>query len=410
MKFVQSTAFLLSGFGVYTWLRHLFSAAASLAGATVYLLYPYFWTRTLYFIGDYPQLLALLLLPVCLWALTALHNQSRARYWLAAVVALAALVFSHNLTAMLGAGALSLYWLLLAVGYRRPDGLLRCAVAALLAALLSAALWLPALADLSLVQIDNARGGICHFSRTFLLWRELFSFQSPFLDSGSGGLLKFPYTFGAASWLAGDGRAGQSAVRGAQGAPGLGPRRRPVCPGNALAHDLPVSKRLWEKIPALSFLQFPFRFLGMLRLARCWRPPWPSTPGRPVGVGCRASFWRWLLPWFSSRICFPDIHHFPPMPVKTLSPEDTRLLERTLGNWGMTDSHESLVQGADIERRHRTDSGAGCGAADMAFAPRGSRGSVRTDGADAAASALSTPAGALGDGPRLSQVQLAGWR
>ena len=36
------------------------------------------------------------------------------------------------------------------------------------------------------------------------------------------------------------------------------------------------------------------------------------------------------------------------MPVKTLSPEDTRLLERTLGNWGMTDSHESLVQGAEL--------------------------------------------------------------
>ena len=162
----------------------MFSAAASLAGATVYLLYPYFWTRALYFVGDYPQLLGLLLLPVCLWAFTALHAQSRIRHWVAAVGALAALVFSHNLTTMVGAGVLSIYWLLLAAGYRKPDGLLRCALAALLAALLSAAFWLPALADLSLVQIDNARGGIYHFSRTFLLWRNSSVFSLLFWTVG----------------------------------------------------------------------------------------------------------------------------------------------------------------------------------------------------------------------------------
>ena len=348
LKFVLSTALLLSGFGVYALLRHLFSAAASLAGATVYLLYPYFWTRALYFVGDYPQLLGLLLLPVCLWAFTALHAQSRIRHWVAAVGALAALVFSHNLTTMVGAGVLYIYWLLLAAGYRKPDGLLRCALAALLAALLSAAFWLPALADLSLVQIDNARGGIYHFSRTFLLWRELFSFQSPFLDSRSGGLLKLPYTFGAASWLAVT--AGLVsllfAARKERRAWGLAGGLFALA---MLSLTLPVSKRLWEMIPALSFLQFPFRFLGIAPLG--------ALPTAALAVDAWPAGRRWLpgliLVMASSLVLFPYLFpghtsFTPPMPVKTLSPEDTRLLERTLGNWGMTESNEFLVQGANL--------------------------------------------------------------
>ena len=348
LKFVLSTALLLSGFGVYAWLRYAFSVTASLAGAALYLLHPYLWTRAHYFVGDYPQLLGLLLLPVCLWAFTALHMQSRIRHWVTAVVALAALVFSHNLTAMLGAGVLSLYWLLLAAGYRRPDGLKRCAVAALLAALLSAAFWLPALADLPLVQIDRGREGHYHFSRAFLQWRQLFSIQSPFLDSGSGGLLKVPYTFGTASWLAVT--AGLVsllfAARKERRAWGLAGGLFALA---MLSLTLPVSKRLWEMIPALSFLQFPFRFLGIAPLG--------ALPPAALAVDAWPAGRRWLpgliLLMASSLVLFPYLFpghtsFTPPMPVKTLSPEDTRLLEQTRGNWGMTDSHESLVQGADL--------------------------------------------------------------
>ena len=348
LKLVVTVALLLSGFGVYGWLRHAFSATASLAGATVYLLYPYFWTRALHFVGDYPQLLALLLLPVCLWAFTALHMQSRIRHWVTAVVALAALVFSHNLTAMLGAGVLSLYWLLLAAGYRRPDGLKRCAVAVLLAALLAAGFWLPALADLPLVQIDRGLEGAYHFSKSFLQWRQLFSFQSPFLDSGSGGLLKVPYTFGAATWLAvAAGLVSLSfAARKERRAWGL------VGSLFALAMlmlTLAVSKPLWETIPALSFLQFPFRFLGIAALG--------ALPAAALAVDAWPAGRRWLpgltLVMASSLVLFPYLFpghksFSPPMPVKTLSAEDTRLLEQTRGNWGMTNSNEYLVRGADL--------------------------------------------------------------
>ena len=177
---------------------------ASLVGAGLYLLQPHILTRSYYYVGAYPHLLALLLLPVCLWAFTSLHARSRTRNWLAAVLSLNVLVFSHTLLTMIGAAVLACYWLLLAIGYRRPSGLLRCAVAAMLAALLSAGFWLPALADLNLVGIEGARIGPLHFSIHFLGWWPLFSFPSLLLDSRAGNPSR-PLTtlgFGAASWAA----------------------------------------------------------------------------------------------------------------------------------------------------------------------------------------------------------------
>ena len=206
LKLVMTAGFILAGLGAYAWLRHAFSPEASLAGSALYLFFPFVWAREFFspdpFGGAYPKLLALLLLPVCLWAFTALHRQGRLPTWLAACVSLTALVYIHNLSAMIGASILLLYWVLLAVGYRRPEGLLRCAAAALVAALLSAAFWLPAIADLPFVQSENVRGGYFEFDRHFLDFRQLFSYQSPILDSRSGNPLTPIVTFGTASWLA----------------------------------------------------------------------------------------------------------------------------------------------------------------------------------------------------------------
>ena len=136
LKLVMTAAFILSGFGVYAWLRYAFGPEASLTGAALYLFHPRIWSREFFspgpFGGAYPQLLALLLLPVCLWAITALHRQGRLRDWIVACVSLTALVYCHNLTAMIGACVLFLYWLLLAAGYRktgRPFSLRSCRTA-----------------------------------------------------------------------------------------------------------------------------------------------------------------------------------------------------------------------------------------------------------------------------------------
>ena len=115
---------------------------------------------------------------------------------------MASLAVSHNLMALVGGAVLLSWWLMMFVGYRKIDGSLRCGAAALLAVLLTAAFWLPAVADLPYVQFDNTQRKLAHFSEFFLEWWQLTGFQSPILDSRAGNPLMPIDTFGVASWLA----------------------------------------------------------------------------------------------------------------------------------------------------------------------------------------------------------------
>ena len=349
-KVVVTVALILSGFGAYAWLRYAFSPAASLAGAALYLLHPHILTRSYYYEGSHPRLLALLLLPVCLWALTALHARSRIRYWLAAVITLTALVFSHTVLAMVGTGIVALYWLLLAIGYRRTPGLQRCVVAALLAALLSAGFWLPALADISYVQIENARHGHFQYSRHFLNWWSLFIFQSPFLDSRAGDPLinLINLGFGPASWLAlGAGIVSSIFIsrreRRYWGLAGV------LFALTMIMFTLPVSAPLWEIIPGLSLLQFPFRFLsiaplGILPAAAAATDAWPTGRRWMPAVSLVLVYVLALFPYLFPAHTAP----FPFKQVQTLTAEETHFFEQASLAWGLTHGNEFLVRGADI--------------------------------------------------------------
>ena len=349
LELVMTTALVLSGFGVYAWLRFVFSPAACLAAASLYLLHPVLLTRTVYFGGDYPQMLALLLLPICLWAFTALHARSSARNWVAAILSFAVLVVSHNLMAMAGVAVLFVYWLMLAAGYRKPDGLVRCAGAAAVTASLSAGFWLPALADLPLVQFENTQKRLGHFSNFFLHWWQLIGFQSPILDSRAGNPLRHLNTFGAATWLAL--AAGLLSVLFATG------RERRVwgLVGGLftlamLAMASSISQPVWETLPGLRIFQYPSRFLLIAPLG--------AMPAAALAVDAWGERRRWLtglaLVAASSLVLFPYLFpaHTPMFSpfraVERLTAEDTRAYE-PLGNvWGMSSFNEFLVQGADM--------------------------------------------------------------
>lgn len=350
LKLVVTVALLLAGFGAYGWLRYAFSPVASLVGTGLFLLHPHILTRSYYYVGAYPRLLALLLLPVCLWAFTSLHARSRIRNWLAAVLSLTALVFSHTLLAMIGAAVLAFFWLLLAIGYRRLDGLLRCALAALLAALLSAGFWLPALADLNLVNIEGARIGPFHYSIHFLNLWQLFSFPSLVLDSRAGNPLMPLNTlgFGAVSWAAL--LAGLVSLffvsrwdRRYWGLAGV------LFAISMIMLTLQISEPLWERVPGLSMVQFPFRFLSIAPLG--------ILPAAAVAVDASPTSRRWLpalaLVNASFLALFPYLFPAhtslsPNVEVRSLTAEDTRTFEQTSFAWGTTVSGEFLLRGADM--------------------------------------------------------------
>ena len=116
-----------------------------------------------------------------------------------------------------------------------------------------------------------------------------------------------------------------------------------------LSLTIPVSKSLWEKIPAFSFFQFPYRFLGAASLgallaAALAVDAWPAGRRWLPGLTLILASYLVLFPYL-----FPAHTLLPPFrPVKTLSAEDTRLAEQTGLAWGMTESNEFLVRGADM--------------------------------------------------------------
>ena len=282
LTLVITGAFILSGYAIYAWLRHTFSRKASLVSAALYLGMPHIYSRTFLHTGDYPQLLAILILPICLWAFTALFFHSRPRYWLAAVFSLGGLVLSHQQQALIGVFTLLLYCLILTAGYRRLDGLARCAVAALCAALVSAGYWLPALGDLPLVQVQGELQERDFHGIQFLSWVTLLSAQPFVWDFRAGNPLTGPHnTFGVAQWLTG--AAGVASVL-------LRPRDKrhliwcivgTLFSLAILSLTNPSAVILWENIPGLAILQFPFRLLpvavlGVLPAAAAAVDVWPK--------------------------------------------------------------------------------------------------------------------------------------
>ena len=350
-RIVITCAFFLSGMGTYGWLRKIFSQPSALAGTALFLAQPHFIFAEYYYLGDYPQMLALLLLPVCLWAVTALHFRPTPWYWLFAVVALSALVLSHNLTAIMGAVILLLNWLFLALVYRRVEGLVRCALAALVAASVTAAFWLPALVDLPFVQFENALKVRINYKAGFYSLLELTSFQPAFLDSSAGNPLMPPaFTFGVIQWLA-LGLCLISSVFARSRERRLWGLAGCLLALFFLALTMPFSEPVWNSLPWLNFLQFrfrllPFATLGSLSAAALTVDVWSSRhrwiPAIVLLLGSILPAFPYLFPNMASFTSFWSVEGIP-------GKSEVSGQEQTFDWDYIVGTGEFLVRGADMD-------------------------------------------------------------
>ena len=350
-RIVITCAFFLSGMGIYGWLRKMFSQPAALVGAALFLAQPHFIFAGYYYLGDYPQMLALLLLPVCLWAVTALHFRPTSWHWFSAVIALSALALSHNLTAFIGAVILSLYWLFLALVYRRPGGLVNCALAALAAASVTAGFWLPALLDLPFVQFENALNVRINYKAGFYSLLELTSFQPAFLDSSAGNPLMPPaFTFGVIQGVAlvlclisaVFARSREKRLWGLAGC---------LLALLFLALTMPVSEPVWNSLPWLHFLQFrfrllPFATLGSLSAAAFAIDVWPTRhqwiPAFVLLIGAILPPFPYLFPNLVSFTSFWSVEAVPGKSVIGGQEQDL--------DWDfIVGTGEFLVRGAEMD-------------------------------------------------------------
>ncbi|MBX3052186.1 MAG: hypothetical protein KF753_11960 [Caldilineaceae bacterium] len=350
-KLVITAAFALSGLAVYGWLRRLLHPLAGLIGALLFLTQPHIF-REFYFQGDYPQLLAILILPLSLWAFTALAQENRPGYWLLAPLCLALLVLAHNLTAMIGAAFLLVYWLLFWLHTGNGWGFVRGALAAVVAALLSALFWLPALGDVGLVQVQNLQQDFFHYSQYFLSWPELLAPIRAFDQRAANP--PFPHAPGWPAWLAvGAGtivglvvsfRRMRARRRGKDGAGFWALTGASLFVG-LLFLTVPSADPLWVWLPGLKLLQFPSRLLPLAGLAAALAGA-AAVAGLPVGWrGGAGLLFVAVTVLATSPMLFP---RHPFVPFSVLTPADTQAAEAENNLWGMTSGNEFLPRWADL--------------------------------------------------------------
>ncbi len=338
----QILAFLAAAGGMFTLARRWFQRDwAALLASAAYTLAP-FHLVNVYVRGDsLAEFWAMACYPWVLWSLDRWLAQPRRVNFGLLGLSYAALILSHNISALIFSPWVLLYAVLRGGGWtwRRAFGL---AAALGWALALAAWFWWPALAEQNLAQLGPVTQGYFHYSGHFR----------------SGDLVQPGLMF---DYDVADGRAFRlglaQAITIVVGLAGLadGVRRGVVGRRLGLFISLtllgatlmitPLSRALWEHLPLLPFTQFPWRFLsvqalvgagalagGAVSLVERSRRRWGRTGGDILLCGALA-----VLAATSLGGLRPDY-----VQVGEVSAESLALYEWFTGNIGSTISAEYL--------------------------------------------------------------------
>jgi len=302
VKLTIVTALAVAALATFLYARAWLDDGAAFVAAIAYAYSPYLLSDA-YVRGNFPEMLTMSLVPFALWAFGKAEGRKQKNgssfishlsslifspSVLLAALAFAAIILTHHLTAMLFAGVLPAYLAFLivldhrsqsGVGGRRSAAsrLLAWSVAVVLALLLGALYWVPALAELNLVNVSSASVARFLVSRLidpadFFAPSLAYAYlpQSEALKHAFG----FPQTILAL--LAGIG----ALIRISRFAPNA-PRLTLhiifffLLVVFSIFMTLSPSAPLWYAIPTLRFMQFPWRFqivaaIGIAFLLGVW--------------------------------------------------------------------------------------------------------------------------------------------
>lgn len=340
IRLAQLLGFVLAGGMAYLLARQQGVAPpGALLASALYTFAP-FHLVNVYVRGDsLGEFWAMGLFPLVLWTLGRLRQRPCLERAAQAALAYAALVLSHNISALL-LTPLAALWALLDAPWRSRRiwlGLGWAAGALALGLALSAWFWAPALGEQHLVQLGDQTTGYFHYAGHFrrgnlLQWRLAHDYaisaeQTPF----NMGLLQ-----------------GVAALAGLGAALGLALRRR-LRAGLAAWASItllfstlmitPWSRPLWDHLPLLPMAQFPWRFLAMQALAIALLAGLlPELLPRRLQLaaslaGCALAAWAGLSGLALDRL---------PLTEADITPQRLMLYETYSGNIGGTVRHEYL--------------------------------------------------------------------
>lgn len=267
-------ALLVMGYSSYQWGKHLWGPWGGLGSALTLLYAPYI-LYNLYYRGVLAELWGLAWLTATFYGLHLTFDPTRpggrVRRALLTALAYSALILSHNITALIGSPFLALYSLGLWVsGFFQPadpaatphhrPALRLWLIPFALGIGLATFFWLPALAEREFAQIERLYNSpYFAYDNNFVSPTDLLLTPQPIdpqqINPAQPVVLGWPL-WGALLlslvWMWREPRPGRRLLVGLLAGSGL----------LAVFMVTPLSLPLWEVLPGLAFVLFPWRFLG----------------------------------------------------------------------------------------------------------------------------------------------------
>ncbi len=268
LNIVSGGLIILTGWGSYQLTCDVFNdERAGLVAGVAGMTAPYVLID-IYQRGNLPESVALALIPWVLWAFwQTAHSQRRALTMLFAAGLWTTLLLSHNISVLLFTPFLFLYVALLWLAQRDGDAPLRTGpVLAFVDGLgLSAFYWLPAVFETELVQLGQAISSENNrYDRNFLIVTEALGpsaphnplWLNPQLDIRLGLVLLTLAVIGlCVGWFAYRSWEQRATVL-----------LFGVSAAIYLLFVFPISQPIWDVVPLLPFVQFPWRLVGRAAL------------------------------------------------------------------------------------------------------------------------------------------------
>jgi hypothetical protein len=264
LNLIYALAIAGSAFAAFLLARDLFGTRAGFVAAAAYAYAPYQFLNALAR-GNLPESAALPLFPLILWAFRRLALDGRRRWFVLGTCSLAALYLTHNISSLLFTPLLVAYLLVLWLAHRRNGRWTVVACALLLALGVTAFFWAPALLEKQYVHLEqsrNNRNNDFHFN--FVSPAEMLAPPSPVDTSLMNPPIRVHLGL-AQTALAGIGLAvGLARARGRE--------RRALllffaaAAGTMAWLSTSSSTWVWEHVPLLPFVQFPWRLIGRAAL------------------------------------------------------------------------------------------------------------------------------------------------
>lgn len=332
---------LLAGIGAYLFVTDVFGEPAGLVAAVAYMYAPYQLYDAL-FRGAMPETLALALFPWILWAFRRLALNAQKRYLIVSTLLLAALFLTHNISSLVVTAILVVYivcvWL---CGDRQIKQLFYPLSAVVLGLGSSAFFWLPAFLEKGWVQIYQVflPGGF-DYHNNFLSLSEFLSPPVPVDPSWMNPLI--PRAIGLIQLtLAIFAVAGLWRFHSREAKQHVGLFL--LLLGGLSWMMSSASVIIWEHLPLLKFVQFPWRFLGPASLTTATLAG--ATTRLVLGRGKSSRLTSCALPivlllLMASSLTWQYPSYYPPM--KEPSVADVIPFEQRSGALGTTSAGDYL--------------------------------------------------------------------